>query len=304
MKRIENVSIIGMGALGILYGNFFSGAIGNENVHFIMDKERCERKKGRPVLCNGKEVFFDCVPAENARAADLLIVAVKATGLAQAIDSVRGCVGPDTIIISVMNGISSEELIAERYGKEHVLIAVAQGMDAMRFGDSLTFTKTGQLLIGTDLPENLGILESLCEFFDRTGFPYTKDPDIIHRLWGKFMLNVGVNQTCMVCSCTYADVLRPGRERDIYLNAMYEVIAIANVKGIALSQKEIDEYDQLIATLRPEGTPSMGQDRINRRPSEVESFAGTVIRLGAETKIPTPVNQWLYDQVRQIESGY
>ena len=67
---------------------------------------------------------------------------------------------------------------------------------------------------------------------------------------------------------------------------------------------DLEEYDRIIRTLRADGTPSMGQDRIARRHSEVEMFAGTVIRRGQKAGIPTPVNQWLYDQVQEIEKSY
>ena len=118
------------------------------------------------------------------------------------------------------------------------------------------------------------------------------------------MLNVGVNQTCMVYSCTYGDVWHPGKERDTMIGAMREVIAVANAEGIDLSESDLEEYDRIIRTLRADGTPSMGQDRIARRQSEVEMFAGTVIRRGQKAGIPTPVNQWLYDQVQEIEKSY
>ena len=236
--------------------------------------------------------------------ADLVVVAVKYTGLEAALDVMAGCVGEDTVIISVLNGISSEEIIARRYGWDRVLYSVAVGMDAMRFGDRLTYTKMGMLALGTDRPEMKGQLERLTRFFDRAQVPYQVDEDILHRLWGKFMLNVGVNQTCMVFSCTFSDVWREGKERQTMLGAMEEVIAVAGAKGITLTGADLEEYDRLIRTLAPNGTPSMGQDRINRRPSEVEMFAGMIIAMGREHNVPTPVNQWLYEQVKEIEAQY
>ena len=304
MKEIKTVAIVGMGALGILYGSQIVKARGREAVTYVMDRERCERHRGQPVYCNDEPLNFRCVSAEEAEPSDLVIVAVKSTGLEAALEVMAGCVGPETVILSVMNGISSEEILARRFDWEHLIETVAVGMDAMRFGDRLTYTKKGVLAIGVTDPARRENLERVKAYFDAVGVPYETDEHILHRLWGKFMLNVGVNQTCMVYSCTYSDVWKEGRARNTMLGAMREVIEVANAKGIGLTEADLEEYDRIIHTLSPAGTPSMGQDRINRRPSEVEMFAGTVIRLGRELGVPTPVNQWLYDRVAEIEAEY
>lgn len=304
MKKIEQVSIVGMGALGILYGSYIAKAIGFDHVHYIMDEKRYEKYKDAPVYCNREELHFRCTPSSLTKPADLLIVAVKGTGLRAALEVMERSIGPDTVVLSVMNGISSEKIIAERYGKEHLIYTVAQGMDAMKFGSSLNYTKMGILVVGAKEEIQRPNLERVCEFFDRIRLPYQAESDILHRLWSKFMLNVGVNQTCMVYSCTYSDVWREGKERDTMLGAMREVIAVANAEGIRLTEADLKEYDQIIRTLSPDGTPSMGQDRIAKRRSEVEMFAGTILAYGKKYGIPTPVNQWLYEQVMEIEKAY
>ena len=293
-----------MGALGILYGTHIAKRIGFDRVHYVMDEKRCEKYEGSPVFCNGEELHFSCVTPSRAEPADLLIIAVKSTGLADALDVMESSVGEDTVIISVLNGISSEEVIAERFGREHLIFTVAQGMDAMKFGEKLTYSKMGILVIGIQEELQRPNLERVCEFFERTRLPYQTEADIRHRLWGKFMLNVGVNQTCMVFSGTYKDVWREGRERDTMLNAMREVIAVGNAEGVNLTEADLQEYDSLIKTLAPDGMPSMAQDRIAKRHSEVDMFAGTIIAYGKKHGIPTPVNEWLYEQVQEIEDAY
>ena len=114
MKEIKNVSIIGMGALGVMYGSHLAHHLGFDHVTYIMDEKRYEKYKGSTVTCNGEKLSFTCVPASQAVPADMVIVAVKSTGLTEALDTMKKCIGPDTVILSVMNGISSEEIIGER----------------------------------------------------------------------------------------------------------------------------------------------------------------------------------------------
>lgn len=305
MKPLNHISILGMGALGVLFGQHLASALGSENVTFLMDEDRYEKYKNAPVYCNDRELHFSCTAASMAKPADLLIVAVKSTGLDAALEIMKNSIGPDTVILSVMNGITSEEIIGERYGHEHLIYTVAQGMDAMKFGPRLNYTKMGCLVIGIRDASQQENLSRVCELFDRTRLPYQVDDDILHRLWSKFMLNVGCNQTCMVCSCSYKDIETPGsREREIMLGAMREVIAIANAEGIALTEKDLEEYDAILRTLSPDGLPSMAQDRVAGRHSEVEMFAGTILSYGKKHHIPTPVNEWLYAQVKEIEKEY
>ena len=274
-------------------------------VEFLMDQARYEKYRTHRFYCNDEPVEFRLTKVSEATPADLLIVAVKATGLEAAIRDMKNAVGEDTVILSVMNGISSEQMIGEAYGHRNLLYCVAQGMDAMKFGDRLNYTKTGELRIGiteTGSPEALRAVE---EFFHKAGIAYTEEQDILRRLWGKFMLNVGVNQTCMVYDTTYGGALTGGTPANrTMIAAMREVIAVANAEGIDLSEADLNQYLAIIGTLSRNGMPSMAQDRINRRYSEVESFAGTVISYARRHGIQVPENEFLYRRVKEIEAEY
>ena len=146
---IKRISIVGMGALGILYGEFFTRKLGKEFVEFVADERRIERYKREGVACNGTPCDFNLVNEnEKGKAADLLIFAVKGTSLDSAIRTARNKVSKDTIILSLLNGISSEEIIGQTYGMDKMLHCVAQGMDAVKIGNELTYTQFGEICIG------------------------------------------------------------------------------------------------------------------------------------------------------------
>ncbi|WP_191013840.1 ketopantoate reductase family protein [Treponema zioleckii] len=293
-----------MGALGLMYANIIQEHLGSQAVQFVMDGERIEKYKNTDFKINGVSKKFRMVDAKNAMPADFVLVAVKFTGLEKALETIKKCVGPDTVIISVLNGISSEEVLAKHFGREKIVYSVAQAMDSMRFGSEVRYTKEGELRIGV---ANGGVqekLKSLEDFFDKSGIHYIEEKDILRQLWNKFMLNVGINQTCMVFSACYSQVLGTKELKDVFVGAMQEVKAVANKKGINLNDDDINQWIKIIATFAPNGTPSMGQDRIAKRKSEVELFSGTVIRLGKETDTPVPINQMLYEKIMEIEAEY
>ena len=301
---IKKTAIIGMGALGLLYGNQIKEGQGNDAVSFIVDADRYERYQDRKFSICGEEKKFNIEFAEEAKPADLVIVAVKYNALESALNTMRNVIDDHTIIMSVMNGITSEQIIGERYGFKNMIYTVAQGMDAMRFGDALNYTKMGELRIGVRSGDDTTALQQVVELFDAIKMPYTLDEDIIYRMWGKFMLNVGINQVCMMYETTYSGALLPGEANDTLIGAMDEVIKIGNAEGVALSKKDIDYYINILQTLDPDGVPSMRQDGIAKRKTEVDMFAGTVIDIAKKHGIDVPVNERIYATVKEMEEEF
>ena len=296
--------IIGMGALGTLFGYQIVQKCGLDAVTFVMDQPRFERYKNHPVSVNSVSVPFRMATPDTVSPADLVIVAVKGPGLDSALDTIQNSVGPNTIIISLLNGIVSEQIIADRYGADKIIHCVAQGTDATFFDRSLTFVQKGQLRIGITDSALSPKLEKLAEFLVDCNINTVVEQDILRRMWGKFMMNVGLNQTCFVHSTTYGGVQKEGASRDLMISAMEEVIPIAAAAGVQLDKRDIASYLSLIDTFDPDSMPSMAQDRINQKKSEADLFAGTVIALGKKYGVETPVNQTLWEQIAKIESAY
>ena len=305
MSTIKNVTIIGMGGLGTMFGYQIQNKIGRENVSFLMDEVRYQKNKDAVYKVNGEPYDFRIITPAEAKPADLIIVATKATGLAEALDTMAPAVGPDTIIISAINGVMSEEILAERFGAEKVIHAVAQGMDATFFGHELNYKKPGVFCLGIIDPAMQGKLEALDAFFNSIDFVHTIENDIRHRIWSKFMLNVGVNQACMVFETGYGGISEEGSlPRLVMVSAMREAKLVSNAEGITLTEDDLVGYVDLMASLSPESMPSMAQDRVNKKRSEVELFAGTVIRLAKKHGFIVPTNEYLYKRVMEIEAEY
>ena len=111
---------------------FYCKNITREAVTFIVDEKRKKAYQETVFTINGEKVLFNLVEYFNAVPFDLIIIAVKGTALEEAIKEIKKYVDKNTIIISVLNGIDSEKVISEYYGREKVIYAVAQGMDAMK----------------------------------------------------------------------------------------------------------------------------------------------------------------------------
>ena len=306
MQEIKTVAIIGLGALGTLFGNLLSKRMEKEDLRIIAGRDRIFRYRQEKVYSNGEICDFHYVePEEKAPPADLVLIAVKYLQLNDALKAIENQVGPHTLILSLLNGITSEGIIAKAYGMDKVVYCVAQGMDAVKVGGRLTYKNRGKLCIGPPdgepVPEKV---QRIIDFFDRMDLPYEVDAHMQKRMWGKFMLNVGVNQTVAVFGPDYGAIQREGPQRETMTAAMREVIALSELEKVNLTEADLQYWLRLLGTLDPGGKPSMRQDVEAKRPSEVALFAGTVLELAKKHGISVPVNQMLYDRIMQIEAGY
>lgn len=290
---IQNAGIVGLGALGILFGQKLTEALGKEQVYVFADKERIDRYRKEGVYANGRRCDFTYVESKDAPAVDLLIYATKYYSLEEAVRSSAGACGESTIVISLLNGVSSEVLIEKLLHPVHLLYCVAQGMDATREGNRLRYSKAGSLAFGEKNNERSESVLLLEELLQRAGIAYEIPEDIIHKMWSKWMLNVGANQTCAAYAAGYSGIQKGGAYRRALLTAMEEARAVANAEGIALMEEEQNEWIALIDTLLPDGEPSMRQDTKAGRKTEVDLFGKLVCELGKKHKIKTPQNERL-----------
>ncbi|MFU0833224.1 MAG: 2-dehydropantoate 2-reductase [Oscillospiraceae bacterium] len=301
---IQTVSIVGLGALGTMFSHFFSQQLPLGNLRIVADAQRIKRYQSEGVYCNDESFPLTYLTPDIKDFADLVIFAVKFNGLEKAIQTARNQVGPQTVILSLLNGISSEEILGKEFGTEKVLYCTAQGMDALKVGNRMYYKNMGTLSVGDPYHRCGNRLQELTDFFDRIGFPYDCPVDMEKKLWGKLLLNTGINQAVTVYETNFGGVQKPGPARDTMIAAMREVIAIAQAEGIALDQTDLEFWLDLIDKLNPDGKPSMRQDAEAHRKTEVDLFSGTINALGKKHGIPTPVNQELYRKIKEIESTF
>lgn len=297
-KNIRTVDIIGLGALGVMYADFFTKKLGKDSVRVLADKERIERYKKERITFNGEVCDFQyCDAAKESRPSELMLFAVKYGALETAMEEAAHLIGENTVLISVLNGIRSEEDLGRRFGGEKVVHCIAQKMAAMKEGNTAVCTNKGELAIGVLGDGREENLSAVRDFFDRTGFAYSCPADMRHAMWGKLLCNVGVNQTVSLFEGTYRDVQHEGEAREMMKAAMRETILVANAEGVTLSDKDMADWIAVIDGLNPDGEPSMRQDSKAGRKTEVALFAGTICELARKHGIHTPVNDMFFEKI-------
>jgi 2-dehydropantoate 2-reductase len=302
--KIKKVSIIGLGALGILFGQQIEKTIGAD-FSVIADQNRIKKYQTQGIYCNGQACNFSYSLPEDQKEADLILFCVKFDGLQEAIQAAKNHVGDKTILMSLLNGISSERILAQAFGETNLIWSVAQGMDTRKEGNHLTYTNPGMICFGdqsdSQISEKVLVVK---DFFDQVGIASEIEQQMEVKIWSKFLLNVGINQVVAVYGDNFGSVQKAGELRGRMIAAMREVIPIAEREGVALSEKDIDYWLKVVDSLDSKGKPSMRQDVEAKRITEVELFSGTVLKFSQKHGIESPVNQDLYEKIKVIEAGY
>jgi 2-dehydropantoate 2-reductase len=296
------IAILGAGAMGSAYAARFAEAPDCKTV-LVARGERRDRLAREGIVVNDVTYRLSVVhPEEVAEPADLILVALKHHHLPGAVGDLRVLVGPETTILSVMNGLDSEEILGAVYGMDKVLYTVAVGIDAVREGNRVTHTKPGTLYFGeaTNDPPSERV-RRVGALLDRAGIAHETPPDMIRTLWWKFMINVGVNQASAVMRAPYGTFQISPEAQALMETLMREVIVLAEAEGVDLGEQDIRAWYDFMNGLSPEGKTSMLQDVEAGRKTEVEMFAGKVVELGAKRGIATPVNETLLHIIHVLE---
>jgi 2-dehydropantoate 2-reductase len=302
MQKIRKVAILGAGAMGAYFAGSFFDTDGFSTV-LIAKNDRLDKLRKNGLVINGKPYEIPVIHPDKAISpVDLIIVALKHHHLEKAVQGLEKLVGESTTILSVMNGLESEEYIGSIYGADKMLYTISVGIDALRQGNRITYTNPGKHYFGHAVNTRLSqrVLR-VQEAFDRAGIVYEIPEDMIRMLWWKFMINVGMNQASAVMRAPYGAFRTFPEAQGLMEALMKEVIMLADVLNVNLTNRDIEEWYPILEVLSPLGKTSMLQDIEAKRKTEVEIFGGKVVDLGHMHGVPTPVNQTVFQIIRVLE---
>lgn len=294
---IKKVIICGLGALGLTYANKLKNIC---ELKVLVDEKRLEKFIKNPPIFNDIILGLDYIlPSQNFEA-DLIIITTKSKGLDTAIEYMKNFVGEKTKIMSLINGISSEEKIASVYGKEKVVRSYFIGHSAMSKNDNgrIRYMQDG---VGKIVLEPNFDIES---FFKKNKIDYEVSDSIEASMWIKLGVNIVLNQLSAIYEMNVGDLRKQEDFLSIAKSLLCEVKQVANAYGVFglenYEQRVLDET-YLIAS---DGKTSMLQDILAKKKTEVDIFSGEIVRLGRIYGIATPHNEEIYNKIKTKEEGF
>lgn len=285
MKRVV---LCGLGAVGMAFGVKLNDCA-EIDFRVAVDEKRLEKYNQYKLRFNGIEQSFNFItPKTTDYTADLIIITTKFDGLESAINTVKNFVKENTRVISLINGISSEEILQKYFSK--VLKSYFIGHSAVREGNNVTHDGVGKIVTENDIV--------LKEIFEQSKIDYEIKEDMDYELWKKFTFNTFSNQISAIFKMSFGEMKSNKEFISIAKRIINEIKPIAEKRGIKnlenLEQDAINSLNEMC----DEGKTSMLQDILAGRKTEVDIFSGEVIKLGKLYGVSTPYNQVLYDLIK------
>lgn len=301
---IKNVLLCGLGAIGSIYAVKLQK---NKkcNLKILLDEKRLYKYEKEGLDFNGKRYDFDYITPINDEhfKADLIIIAVKYTGLKDVIQNIKNFITKETLLISLLNGITSEDEILKEYPDLKVLYSYFVGHTSTRIGRKIIFDGIGNIIFGSINKNYENEIKELETFFLKNNITYKIPEDINYARFCKFMMNVGLNQTSALTRANYAIFQKKGTNYDFMLELFKEVSLIAKAMGVKNYKNLIPDALNYLNLMIPEGKSSMLQDIENGNKTEVEIFSKTIIQLAHKYNLNVPYNKIVYELISALEES-
>ena len=297
--KLEKVAVLGAGAVGayVLWGLSEKPGI---RLGVVAEGERARRLQNG-IGINGKAYHPEVWTPEEAHGADLLIVALKYGALPGALDSIRQVVGEHTIVMSLMNGVDSEEIIAAEVGADHLLYSLIKVVSHKEADGGFRFdpdTTLGIIYGELAAPFESERVQAVAALFEGTGVHFRATEHIREEMWSKFRLNVCNNLPQAILGAGVGCYRDSVHMKAISDGLRRELEAIATARGIDLRIADAVSHGCAVpATARY----STLQDLDAGRHTEIDMFSGALMRMGKELGIPTPYNEYTYHMIKAME---
>lgn len=297
---IKSVAVLGAGAVGsyVIWGLSEKKDI---RLGVIASGERAKRLKNKGCKINDTVYHPEVWTPEEAHGVDFLIVSLKYGALPGALDNITAVTGENTVIMSLMNGVDSEEIIAEKVGAEHLLHAVIK-VASHKENDGYVFNPEATLGIifgEVSAPYDSERVQAVLDLFSGTGLHYRATDCILEEIWSKFRLNVCNNLPQAILSAGVGCYRDSVHMKAISDGLRAELMAIAEAKGIDISKADVSSGRG--SAVPPTARYSTLQDLDAGRHTEIDMFSGALIRMGKELGIPTPYNEFTYHMIKALE---
>jgi len=241
----------------------------------------------------------------EAGACDLYVIATKANGVGNAARAVAGLMRPDSLVLTIQNGLGAAERIAAHMPVDNVLLGVADGFGASMRGpghahhNAMRMIRLGEIDGG--LTDRLRSLETL---WQGAGFTARAFDDITQLIWEKFVCNVTLSAPCTAFDCNVGALMANAEAWAVALGCAREAHQCGVAEGVNFSFDDVETYVTQFAALMPDASPSLRLDHLAGRASEIDAINGMVPVIGARHGIETPINETLSAIVRAREATF
>ena len=300
------IAVMGAGGVGGCLGALLARA-GND-VSLIARGEHLEAIQSSGLRLKQDAAEFTVqVPATNdpveVGTVDLVLYTVKTYHNAQAIPALRPLIGPSTAILTLQNGVECHLQLAADLGAGHALPGAYWSASSIEFpGVIASVGPTPRLSFGEEADGTSIRAEAIRDTIQAAGIEVELSADPLQVIWSKFIVLCSIAGITSAARTRIKAFMQYPEGLELFLAAMHEADQVGRAKGVDLPEGLVERSVEFIRGF-PDFQNSMHADFENGRPTELEALNGAVVRMGKETGIPTPINEFIYAVLAPLKDG-
>lgn len=301
------IAIIGAGAMGCLYGAKLSAIPSNEVWLIDVWQEHIDavNEKGLEMKENGEVIRYTnlkaTMDAGQAGVCDLAVIFVKSTLTGMAVRLNKAVFGPDTVALTLQNGLGNIDLIREVIGDGNVIAGTTAHGATMLAPGRMRHAGSGRTIIGEPAGGRSARLERIARILEEAGLETQLSDNVLGLVWDKLMVNVGINALTGITGLHNGELLDYPEIEELLEAAVEEAHSVAKAKGIRLSHEDPVKHTKDVCKATAANKSSMLQDILNGKRTEIDMINGAIVREGAAVGIATPVNLALTNLIKFLQ---
>lgn len=302
------IAVVGAGAMGCIFGGTLSEA-GHEVTlidvwaeHVRVLNERGLRLTG---VSGDRTIPVRAVTSpDGLPPQDVVIVFVKSSATEAAVRGAAGLIGPETVVVTLQNGLGNAEKIGSIVGPEKVVAGVTSHGGTMLGPGEVRHAGRGETVLGELCGHLTQRVEELARVFTAAGLEARAVESVDGLVWSKLLVNVGINALTAILQVNNGELVKHPETRELVALAVEEGARVAAAKGIKLIYEDPVANCLKVAELTGPNLSSMCQDVRAKRKTEIDVINGAVVAEGEKVGVPTPVNKVLTNLIKAIEKTY
>jgi 2-dehydropantoate 2-reductase len=304
-------AILGSGAVGGYFGAKLARS--GQDVTFIARGAHLEaiRQRGLEVRSDKLGDFTVTAPAESDTSrvgpVDVVVVSVKAYDNATALPMLKPLMGPETVVLTLQNGVDSTDDVAAVVGKDHVLGGTTYVATALEGPGLIVQTGVHRAIIFGEVYGDVGRIsprvQAIADVLGAADIIVTPVADARVPIWDKFVYLAAFSGFTGASRLAIGHIWKFPHVQDMFYSASREIAAIAQAEGVTISANRFEMLREYMENLPASTRSSLLIDLEQGKRIEVEALQGAAVRRAAKHGIPVPIMSTLYALLKPMESG-
>lgn len=310
---MKNIAVIGIGGVGGFFGGKLTQLLGRDerlHIYFIARGRQLEAIQAKGLLLDAEEGRMICAPTgAMERIADLppldyCLICVKGYDLANVLAQLKDKITDSTVILPLLNGVDIFERVRAVIKKGYLHPAcVYISTFVEKPGVVVQRGPASTILLGPD-PERETEDSSILELLEAAGIKHGWKREPFVEIWNKYLFIAPFGLVTANTGKTIGETLKSEEDLSTVKAIMYEIVTLAQAKGIGLSASVIEDTLAKAAAF-PFATRTSFQRDVDlaEKPDERDLFAGSILRMGKDLGIPTPVTEAIFASIERKKPG-